>query len=85
MSDFPPQIDRNIKKVLKKIRQPWEIVKKKDHYFVKIGGKPLICIASNSSSPNEVWTKKTLHEIRRVCEKWPTATQEKKNAHHDRP
>lgn len=43
------QISPRIRKEVEALGQPWEIVKKKDHYFLKIGEAPLVCVANNSS------------------------------------
>ena len=66
MDDLPPQIDRRVRKELKKLRKPWEVVKKRDHYFVKIGESALICIANNSSRSTDYQTMKTLDRIRKA-------------------
>ena len=66
MNDLPPQIDRRVRKELKKLRKPWEVVKKRDHYFVKIGTGALICIANNSSRSTDYQTMKTLDRIRKA-------------------
>lgn len=66
MDDLPSQVDRRVRKELKKLRKPWEVVKKRDHYFVKIGEDALICIGANSSKPNCRQTMRTIHRIRKA-------------------
>lgn len=66
MDDLPSQVDRRVRQELKKLNKPWQVVKKKDHYFVKIGENSLVCIGDNSSKPGGRRTMKTLHRIRKA-------------------
>lgn len=40
-------IEPEVKAVLREIPVPYEIVKKKDHYFIEIPGYPRVCVANN--------------------------------------
>jgi hypothetical protein len=66
VDNLPPQVDRRIKKALKALDVPWQLVKKKDHYFVQIGDEPLICIADNASKNSERRVQRTLHRIKKI-------------------
>lgn len=60
-------LDKRILRVLKGMSKPWELVKKRDHYFVLVGGRR-ICVGSNSSKPSDKLTAKTIAELRKADE-----------------
>ena len=66
MDDIPPRVDKRVRRALKELKAPWEWVKKRDHYFVKIGDRPLICVANNSSRKCGYQTMKTLERIKKA-------------------
>jgi hypothetical protein len=66
MDEIPPQIPREVRKELKKLRKPWEMVKKKDHYFVKIGDDNLICIGNNGSKTKRYEVMRTVNRLRKA-------------------
>lgn len=68
MARLPKQIDKKVRQEIAALDQPYEVVKKRDHYFIQIGGRPLICVGNNSSKQNEWQTNKTIHEIRRAID-----------------
>lgn len=50
---------------IKKLPDTWEVVKKRDHYFLYHEGKRVACVANNSSTQADYQAKKSLHTIRR--------------------
>lgn len=67
MSEIPKQIDRRVRREIAALDQPWELVKKKDHYFLQIEDQPLLCVASNSSKDSEWQVNKTLNRLRKAA------------------
>ena len=64
---IPRQVDKKVRRWLAALDQPWEVVKKRDHYFLKIEGKPLVCIGNNSSGKASEWqVARTLEDIRKA-------------------
>jgi len=56
-----------VRRAIAALDQPWEVVKKRDHYFLKIADKPLVCIGSNSSGKASEWqVARTLEDIRKA-------------------
>ena len=45
---IPRQVSRDVQRAIKALSIPWEVEKKRDHYFLIAGGERL-CIANNSS------------------------------------
>jgi hypothetical protein len=68
MTDLPKQIDKKVRQEIAALDQPYEVVKKRDHYFLHVPGRSPVCIGNNSSKQNEWQTNKTIHEIRRVID-----------------
>lgn len=66
MTDLPKQIDRRIRRAIQALDRPWELVKKRDHHFLRIEGKPPICVASNGSKHNDWQVNRTLEAIRKA-------------------
>ena len=66
MTDLPKQIDRRVRREIAALTRPWELVKKGDHYFIKVEGSPLICVANNSSKTNDWQTNKTLERLKKL-------------------
>lgn len=50
---------------IKTLPETWEVVKKRDHYFLLHEGKRVACVGNNSSSQDDRQAKKSLHTIRR--------------------
>jgi hypothetical protein len=50
---------------IKELPETWEVVKKRDHYFLLHEGKRVACVGNNSSTPDDRQAKKSLHTIRR--------------------
>ena len=67
MTDLPKQIDREVRRELATLDRPWRVVKKRDHYFLQIEDRPMICIANNASKRNAWQTSKALERIRKAC------------------
>ena len=59
-------IEPEIKVALKEIPVPYEIVKKKDHYFLEIPGYPRLCIAGNHNRTKVQTVRMSVHEIRKL-------------------
>lgn len=66
MTDLPKQIDREVRREIAALNRPWRLVKKRDHYFVQIEDRPMICVANNSSKRNDWQINKTLEAIRKI-------------------
>jgi hypothetical protein len=62
---LPRQIDRRVRRVLDEIADPWELVKKRDHYFVRFADGGWVCVANNSSKTNDWQVNKTIEELRK--------------------
>lgn len=62
-------IEPEIKAIIKKITVPYEIVKKKDHYFLFIPGHDRICIAGNHGRHRVTQITNTVRNIQRLIEK----------------
>ena len=62
MGEIPRQVDKKVRRAIAALDQPWEVVKKRDHYFLHIGDRPRICIGGNSSGKASMW------QVRRVLE-----------------
>lgn len=62
---LPRQIDRRIRQALASINEPWELVKKRDHYFVRFADGGWVCVANNSSKTNDWQVNKTIEELRK--------------------
>lgn len=61
------QMDKDVKRLLAAVRQPYDIVKKVDHYFLRVPGHPPFIIASNGKKHSRNTTY-TLHALRRVID-----------------
>ena len=59
-------IEPEIKVALKEIPVPYEIVKKKDHYFLEIPGYPRLCIAGNHNRTKVQTVRMSVNEIRKL-------------------
>lgn len=46
---IPRQVSKEVKRAIKALTIPWEVEKKRDHYFL-IAGDDRVCIASNAST-----------------------------------
>jgi hypothetical protein len=59
-------IEPEVKTALKEIPVPYEIVKKKDHYFLEIFGYPRLCIANNHNRTKARTIRISVNEIRKL-------------------
>ena len=66
MNGLPKQIDKRVRREIAALTRPWRLVKKRDHYFVQIEGRPMICVASNSSKHSDWQVNKTLEALRKT-------------------
>lgn len=66
MADIPRQIDKKVRQEIAKLGRPWEVVKKRDHYFLRLEGEPPICVGSNASTKNENLVRRTLQSLRKI-------------------
>jgi hypothetical protein len=65
MQTIPRKIHPVLRDELKELPDTWEVVKKKDHYFLLHQGRRVACVAGNASTQNDRQAKKSLHTIRR--------------------
>jgi hypothetical protein len=65
MQTIPRKIHPVLRDELKELPDTWEVVKKKDHYFLLHQGRRVACVANNASTQNDQQAKKSLHTIRR--------------------
>ena len=65
IGQVPKQVHSILRDVIKELPDTWEVVKKKDHYFLYHKGKRVACVANNSSTQADFQAKKSLHTIRR--------------------
>jgi hypothetical protein len=65
---IPKQVHPLIRETIKQLDDGWEVVKKRDHYFLHHNGRRVVCIGNNSSKPNDYQAKKTLHSLQRYME-----------------
>lgn len=59
---FPPRVQRE----LDALPVPWELVRKKAHYFLKIEGMPLMCIGGNGARLKRTTEDNCVARIRRL-------------------
>ena len=67
MNDLPRQIDRRVRREIATLTRSWQIVKKRDHYFLQIEDQPMICVANNASKCKDWHVLKTLEAIRKTA------------------
>lgn len=60
------KIDQIVKQVMADIPVPYEVVKKKDHYFLLVSGFDRICIAGNHDRTSLRNAKNTVNQIKSV-------------------
>tara|TARA_R110000868_G_scaffold49869_1_gene160168 strand:+ start:556 stop:765 length:210 start_codon:yes stop_codon:yes gene_type:complete len=60
------KIDQIVKRVIADIPVPYEVVKKKDHYFLLVSGFDRICIAGNHDRTSLRNAKNTVNQIKSV-------------------
>ena len=69
MSDsIPKQVHSLLKEAIKQLPEGWEVVKKRDHYFLHHNGRRVVCIGNNSSKISDYHAKKSLHSLQRYME-----------------
>lgn len=56
------QIDSKVKQLLDQVAKPYQIVKKRDHYFLHVPGHRPFIIAGNSKTKHRN-TVNTMHEL----------------------
>ena len=66
MSKLPRQIDRRIRERIQRLPVEWQVVKKRDHYFLWVGGGVLCCVGDNSSKVNEHLVRRTADTLDRI-------------------
>jgi hypothetical protein len=59
-------IEPEVKTALKEIPVPYEIVKKKDHYFIEVPGYPRLCIANNHNRTKARTIRMCVVEIKKL-------------------
>lgn len=69
MTDLPKHVDKRVRQALAHLDQPWTLIKKRDHYFVRVGNRPMMCIGNNSSRQNDFLVQRTLGSLRTIAEK----------------
>lgn len=65
MCDVPKQVHPLLRNAIKDLPNTWEVVKKKDHYFLIHHGRRVACVANNSSTQDDRQARKSLHTIQR--------------------
>jgi len=55
---IPKQVHPLIRETIKQLDDGWEVVKKRDHYFLHHNGRRVVCIGNNSSKPNAIKQRK---------------------------
>lgn len=65
MQTIPKQVHSILREAIKDLPDTWEVVKKKDHYFLHHRGRRVACVANNASTQDDRQAKKSLHTIRR--------------------
>lgn len=58
-------IDKQIKQLLDQVAKPYQIIKKRDHYFLYVPGYRPIIVAGNSKSKYRN-VKYTVHELTQI-------------------
>jgi hypothetical protein len=58
-------IDKSIKRLIDELQQPYQIVKRRDHYFLHVPGHRPIIIAGNSKSTYRRVIE-TAHDIEKI-------------------
>lgn len=64
--DIPRQVDKKVRQEITNLNRPWQVIKKRDHYFLHAEGKPPICLASNASKQNEWLVRRSIEKIRKL-------------------
>ena len=65
MREIPKQIDREVRRAIAALKTPWELVKKRDHYILRVNGRQIV-VGGNSSTEKTYLVKRTLQELRRI-------------------
>ena len=64
MAGIPRQINKEVRRAIVALKTPWELVKKRDHYILRINGRQIV-VGGNSSTDKGYLVKRTLEEIKR--------------------
>ena len=62
---IPKQVHPLLRDAIKQLGADWEVVKKREHYFLHHNGRRVACIGNNSSKTNDYHAKKSLHTLQR--------------------
>jgi len=65
MAEIPKQIDKRVRRAIVALNKPWELVKKRDHYILRINGRQIV-VGGNSSTDKGYLVRRTLEELRRI-------------------
>lgn len=65
---IPRQVHPMLREAIKALPSDWQVVKKRDHYFLHHNGRRVACIGSNSSKVSDHKAKKSLHTLQRYME-----------------
>lgn len=58
-------LDKDIRRLIGELRQPYQIVKRRDHYFLHVPGHRPIIIAGNSKSTHRRVVE-TAHDLEKI-------------------
>lgn len=66
---IPKQVHPMLRDKIKDLPDTWEVIKKRDHYFLLHEGKRVACVGNNSSGCDDKRLKRNLHTIEKYMEK----------------
>lgn len=58
-------MDKDVRRLLTAVRQPYQIIKKKDHYFLHVPGHAPVVISGNGKSHSRS-VFYTIHTLKRI-------------------
>jgi hypothetical protein len=58
-------IDKDIRRLIGELRQPYQIIKRRDHYFLHVPGHKPIIVAGNSKSTHRRVVE-TAHDLEKI-------------------
>ena len=65
---IPKQIHPTLREAIKSLSDEWQVVKKRDHYFLHHNGRRVACVGNNASKVSDYHVKKSLHALQRYTE-----------------
>ena len=65
MNALPKNIDRRVARAVSALTVPFEIISKRNHYFVQVAGHR-VCIGSNSSSEKGFLVRRCLDKLNKL-------------------